>query len=143
MRITRLLAPLVTLVVCTGAAQAQQAAPRDTSTAWGRKYTAWFYAGHADSLWTLMSDQMKSNIGSAERLEGFAKALQGQTGGEAKVLSEQVLTRDGYLVYLREVTMVNGPEPAVVQWAVGPDGKIAGFFVQPKSALQKMAQPNQ
>lgn len=119
---------VVALLVPQGAA-AQ--APPDSTLDWGRRYTAWFYRGLVDSLWRRMSVDLRQALGRPERLLAVRDQVAAQAGPEGAVLEERLVRKDGFLVYLRTVTFPKWVQRGIVQFAVSPEGEIAGFFVRP------------
>jgi len=96
----------------------------------GRKYTAALYANDTATLWPVMTDRMKQDAGSQEKLGEFNGMARMQLGSETKLLKEVVLPDNlGYLKYTRLAEFDQVPFNIIVQFTFDPAWKIAGFFV--------------
>ena len=100
----------------------------------GRKYTEWFYADRGDSIVAHSSPQVQAKI-TAQQLSEIQGQLAAQVGGEAQVLSEQVVAKDTLTAYLREARFELMDEPLVLAFTLGRTGLIYGFFIRPKSQM--------
>jgi murein DD-endopeptidase MepM/ murein hydrolase activator NlpD len=97
----------------------------------GRALTASFYKGEMDALWARFSPEMKKGIGSVENLRGFRTQVEGQAGVEESVADEKVDSKDGFRIYQRIARFSKAPMRIMVQWTLGPDDSVAGFFIRP------------
>src|SRR5947209_3557834 len=68
----------------------------------GRKYTAALYANDTATLWPTMTERMKDDMGSQEKLDEFNDKARKQLGHETKLLREVVLPNNQqFLIYTR------------------------------------------
>jgi len=96
----------------------------------GRRYTAALYANDTSILWPVMTDRMKEDMGSPEKLGEFNDKARKQLGRETKLLREVVLPNNQqYLVYTRLAQFEQVPFNIIVQFTFDSAGRIAGFFV--------------
>lgn len=117
----------------TAPTEAEKAAESDPAILeQGRELTRQFYDGELDALWARMSDEMKSGLQSVEALGQFREQVLSQIGTETEVLDEQTTTSPPHRVYIRTAKFSKaGSTPVIVQWAIGPDDEITGFFIRP------------
>lgn len=97
----------------------------------GRELTRQFYEEEIDAVWSRMSSRMSEAMGSKDDLAAFRQQVGEQIGSETEVLEEQTTTSGPHKVYLRKASFSKVGVPILVQWALDPEGKISGFFVQP------------
>jgi hypothetical protein len=97
----------------------------------GRKLTSTFYSGDTASVWSMMTPEMRSALGSEQNFAGFRQKVEGDLGTETKVLDEKVTAQPPYQIYLRTVSFSKVPNPVFVQWALDASGNVAGFFIRP------------
>ncbi|HUP18641.1 MAG TPA: hypothetical protein VM778_01675 [Gemmatimonadota bacterium] len=114
------------VLVPAHAARAQEA-PVD-SLALARQYTAWLYAGQADSLVAHGSEATEpADYG---RLIGM---LAERAGNEMEVLEETWKPRNGACQYWRTVRVSKMDEPLLLRWVMDPVGRITGIGLGPLS----------
>ena len=113
-------------LVLAPAARAQEA-PVD-SLALARQYTAWLYAGQADSLVAHGSDPTEA--ADYGRLIGL---LAERAGNELEVLEETWKLRNGECQYWRTVRVSKLGEPLLLRWVMDPAGRITGIGMGPLS----------
>ncbi len=114
------------------AAQAKKASLPADSMVIGRKYTAWFYSGQADSLLAHM-EPGASQAMPKEALLNQLSQMTARAGAEVEVLEEKFITRNGNRQYWRSAKFSSFDEPLLVRWVITPAGTIAGFGLGPKS----------
>jgi hypothetical protein len=124
-----------TILVMTflGLAAPAAEAQRPDSLALARQYTAWFYAGQADSLWAHTHPDMRAST----RSEGFyldrLATLVERAGVELELVEERFRMRNGQPQYWRTATFSEfTDEPILFRWVI-VDGMIAGVGVSPLS----------
>jgi hypothetical protein len=61
----------------------------------GLKYTKWFLAYEADSLWSHMTPEMRERNGGIDHLVDMMDQVALQVGTEVEVLEERYVTRNG------------------------------------------------
>jgi murein DD-endopeptidase MepM/ murein hydrolase activator NlpD len=114
---------------------AQESLTPDRALELGRKYTAALYANDTATLWPVMTDRMKEDAGSQEKLGEFNDKARKQLGRETKLLREVVLPNNQqYLIYTRLSEFDQVPFNIIVQFTFDSAGRIAGFFVTRDSA---------
>ncbi|MGW8282919.1 MAG: hypothetical protein ACWGON_06435, partial [Gemmatimonadota bacterium] len=74
---------------------AQEARLPADSMELGQKYTKWFLAYEADSLWSRMTPEFKESHGDIDQLVGVMEQVALQAGTEVEVLEERYVTRNG------------------------------------------------
>lgn len=93
-------------------------------------YTEWFYKNHFEELRNKFSDEMQKALS----LKDFA-ALRAQIaqhyGSEIEVLSEQESLASGWQVCERIARFDKHGGLIKVQWVLGPESVIGGFFIAP------------
>lgn len=137
------LASLLALILVAPAAAQSAPRTRDDSLAIGRKYIAWVYDSRLDSLWSRSGEAMRNALGSVDGLQGQIDQLTLAFGIETEVVEETVSTRDGNLVYTREVKFDGRPgENAVWVWQIAPDGTIMGANIRPKGQTPPQSKPD-
>ncbi|WP_367717283.1 M23 family metallopeptidase [Nitratireductor sp. GISD-1A_MAKvit] len=95
----------------------------------GRHYTKVFQQGHAEKIWSDMSETMQSALGDIYHLKGFQASVSVAYGPQREVLEEKTERRDDLRVYRLHAEHERGAE-LVWQWSFGPDDRIEGFYVQ-------------
>lgn len=105
----------------------------------GAELTAAFYGNRIDSVWERMSPQMQAALGSRDRLADFRNEIEAQLGAETAVIEETVDSEHGHSIYQRRARFEKAPMVILVQWAVDPQGRVAGFFVRPDQAPRQEA----
>jgi len=98
----------------------------------GRKYTQWLYVAQFDSLFAHMSEDMRTDMGTADAMaEGFEQ-FTAQVGEETKVVEEKVVMRKGNPQYWRTAEFSMAPEPIMIRWVI-VNGEIWGIGINPAS----------
>lgn len=121
----------LTVLLAPARAEEPAAKPADP-LATGRQYTSWFYAGEVARVWERFSPEMKSAIGSLDKLALFREQVKAQVGEEERVLDEKVTSAGEAEIYLRTVKFRGASTPVDVQWTLTRDGTVIGFFIRPK-----------
>ena len=104
------------------------------SLALGRKYTAWFFDGHSDSLWNAMGEATQGRLGGMEGIENMMDQVIDQIGEEVEVVSESAkVIDDGVLEYRRLAEFETAPERIVWIWRTNEEGQIVGAGIRPES----------
>jgi hypothetical protein len=99
----------------------------------GRQYTQWFYQGQTDSLWSRMEQGVRDQLKTPDEIRRGADELVARAGNEVEVISEKVVKRNGQMQYWRTAKFDRAPEPMMVRWVIGDDGKIIGVGMNPAS----------
>lgn len=96
-----------------------------------RAYTELFYGGDMEALWQSMTDEMQEALETEEALSQLRSQVEADFGDEAEILSEQIVSQDGFRIYMRMARHEDEDVPLVTQWTLDADEQIAGFFVRP------------
>ena len=99
----------------------------------GQKYTKWFLAYEADSLWSHMTPEMQERNGGIEHLVDMMDQVALQVGTEVEVLEERYVTRNGKAQFWHTGLFSELAEPIQIRWVIEPDGKISGAGINPAS----------
>lgn len=105
----------------------------------GRKRSEAFLAGELEPIWEDMTAEMQSGLGSLEEFTAFREQIATDLGEETEIIDEETTTEGDFAVYLRTAEWSNSEAPILMQWAFDPDGRIAGFFVQPQPVAAQSA----
>lgn len=132
MRIRVLGAIIGLTFIAPATAVAQETAPVD-SLALARRYTAWLYAGEADSLLAHSTEEARASFSTAERWNSYAETIRTRGGEEVEVVEESWKLRNGECQYWRVARFSRMPEPLLVRWVLAPGGAIAGIGLGPSS----------
>lgn len=103
----------------------------------GRQYAAWVLQARADTLWALLSPQMRTAIPTADALRAMQQQIQGQVGAETEVLSERMMDpppAPGLSVYVRSARFAGAPVVLDLILATDSAGMIHGLSVRPQQA---------
>jgi len=87
----------------------------------------------ADSLYAAFSDTLKLQMTSPQALEGGFNQFATQVGVETELLEERWVNRKGRRQYWRTAKFSTFPEPFMLRFVIGTDGKIEGIGMNPKS----------
>lgn len=123
------------LIATAGTAMAQQ--PDTARMATGRTYARWFFEGRTDTLWSLMSPQLRERLPTAAQFAAFRQGVTAQTGAETEIVRETASDRDGVTVYERVSRFASAPTPLQLIVATTADGRIAGFGIRPAAAASE------
>lgn len=115
----------------TAAVDGNAAIPDEGILEEGRELTRQFYEREFDALWDRMAALMVEALGSKEELAKFRGQIDVQLGSETEVLDEKVVPTGPFRAYVRKASFSNVGVPAIVQWTLDTEGKIAGFFIRP------------
>lgn len=99
----------------------------------GQKYTKWFLAYEADSLWSHMTPEMQERNGGVDHLVDMMDQVALQVGTEMEVLEERYVTRNGKPQFWHTGRFSEMPEPIQIRWVIEPDGRISGAGINPAS----------
>lgn len=99
----------------------------------GQKYTKWFLAYEADSLWSHMTPEMQERNGGVDHLVDMMDQVALQVGTEVEVLEERYVTRNGKPQFWHTGRFSEMPEPIQIRWVIEPDGRISGAGINPAS----------
>ena len=114
---------------------APSAMPPQSPMEMGRSYTAKFYAGESDFLWSRFSPEMQKVLGSAANFSAFRQSADGQLGKEIAIVSESVEPYPGGQVYKRVARFEKFGGEILVQWSLDAAGTITGFFIKPAGGM--------
>ena len=123
---------LAAAVLAAAPAAAQTADADSARMRTGRTYTRWLYEGKTDTLWALLTPEMRGVIPSAEQLAAFRARIESQLGTETEVVSESAVERDGVVAYTRLARFANVPARVQVSWTTDAGGRISGMLVRPQ-----------
>ncbi len=112
---------------------AQEARLPADSMELGQKYTKWFLAYEADSLWSRMTPGFKESHGDIDQLVGVMEQVALQAGTEVEVLEERYVTRNGKPQFWHTGRFSEMAEPIQIRWVIEPDGMISGAGINPAS----------
>lgn len=96
----------------------------------GREFSQWFLERKTDQVWARFSPQMQQAMDAAT-LAAFRDQVDAQLGSEQSIESEQADSVQDMQVYIRIARWSKAPMPIVMQWTIGADGKVEGFFIRP------------
>jgi hypothetical protein len=130
------------LVLCAGgllagplsAPLAAQAKLPDDSVALGRQWSTWFLTGRADSLASRMSAEVLQAHGGVSGIIDAQAMVAERAGLMKSVMEEKFVWRNGRRQYWRTMVMSVLPEPFVLRFVMGEDGRIVGVGLGPLSA---------
>lgn len=121
---------LVTVPILLPSLAGAQEAPVD-SLALARQYTAWLYAGQADSLFSHTTDQAREEL-TAERYAQTSGLIARRAGFELD-MEETWKRRGGDCQYWRTATFSDMEEPFLLRWVLDSRGRITGLGLGPYS----------
>jgi hypothetical protein len=124
---------LAAALVCARPLVAQQGDTASMET--GRRYARWFLEGRTDTLWALLTPQMRGPIPTAERLAAFRGQFVGQVGAETEFASESARESGGVVLYERVSRFATAPIPFRISIATDGQGRIAGLLVRPEQEV--------
>lgn len=125
----------VTLGIALAAAApaAAQDAPPD-SLALARQYTAWLYAGEADSLLAHSTEETRAKFSEPPGYGQMTETIASRAGTEVEVLEETWKLRNGACQYWRTARFTSmGDQALLIRWVLDPDGRISGLGIGPLS----------
>lgn len=119
-----------------GVVQAFTAAEREHYMALGKRLTAYFFGGEADSIAAMLTDQMSREFGGPDGIRTLMDQVAEQAGMVLEVLAEEVHRRDGQAEYWWEANFSEYTrEPVVFRWVFNEAGQVSGFDADPKSNM--------
>jgi hypothetical protein len=121
------------LVAPLAVAHAQEEAAAVDSLALARQYTAWLYAGAADSLIAHSSELAKSGFSTPERWAQYSETILERGGIEVEVVEETWKLRNGQCQYWRTANFSGMEEALLVRWVLNEEGEIAAVGLGPAS----------
>ncbi len=132
-RVTLVLGLAIALTAALTAPLAAQGKLPDDSVGLGRKWSTWFLNGYADSLAASMAADVLQATGGVSGIID-AQAMVAERAGVVKsVMEEKFVWRNGRRQYWRTMVMTTLPEPFVLRFVMGLDGKIGGVGLGPLS----------
>lgn len=126
----------LTAAIAATLAAAAPAGAQDTpidSLARARQYTAWLYAGQADSLLAHSTDETRAQFAEPPGYGRLSETIAHRAGFELAVLDETWKLRNGSCQYWRTARVSGMEEPLLVRWVLDPGGRIAGVGLGPLS----------
>ncbi len=93
-------------------------------------YTEWFYQNRLEELRNKFSAEMQKAL-SLKDLTTFRSQISEQHGSEVELLSEEAVAVSGWQVCERIVRFDKSTGPIKIQWTLGPENIIGGFFIAP------------
>lgn len=90
---------------------------------WGR----WFEEGKADSLFAAATPGIRGAFASRDALAAAQGEFATQAGRILGVAEERFVWRGGNRQYWRTLNTERAPEPIVLRFVLGRDGRIQGF----------------
>jgi hypothetical protein len=130
-----LAAVLAAVPLATAAAQPELAP--------GRELTEAFYAGRTAQIWERMEPAMRNLIGGPDALAAFRAQVEADLGAETAVEAESVTPMPGAQVYRRRARFARFSGLILVEWAIGPDGRVAGFRIAPDQETPQPPAPSE
>ena len=124
---------LAAVVVASTPLSAQDAGLPADSMEIGRKYTQWFLAYEADSLWSVFTPEYRERNGDVDRVVEMMDVLAMNAGTEIEVLEERYVTRNGRRQFWHTGRFSDIQEPIQIRWVITPEGQIAGAGINPVS----------
>lgn len=112
-------------------AHAQDRLPAD-SMELGRKYSAWFYTGMADSIVAHMDSAGRSRM-TADQVRQAMLMVASRAGTEVSLVEEKFITRNGQRQYWRSSNMDILAEPFLLRFIINAKGEIGGYGLGPAS----------
>lgn len=123
--------------LCTAAllpaAVESQALPAD-SLERARRYSAWFFAGQADSLHAYVVPGATGVLASPASLTALIGRFRDVAGSVGALVSEQWVWRGGSRQYWRTMNAAGADEPFVLRWVITSQGLIGGVGINPQSS---------
>lgn len=123
----------------TGPQPAKSAGQDEATLRAGRELSRLFLDGKAEEVWSRFSPKMRQAVPDAETLAAFRTQLGTQFGEEQAPISETTREEGGIRVYLRTARWSKAPVSVAMQWAIGADGRVEGFYVRPAQPTNKAA----
>lgn len=109
-----------------------QDAPID-SLARARQYTAWLYAGQADSLLAHSTGETRAQFAEPPGYGRLSETIAQRAGFELAVMEETWKLRNGSCQYWRTARVSGMEEPLLLRWVLDREGRIAGIGLGPLS----------
>lgn len=129
-----------TLICLLAASVAFPATAQDQSVLdMGRERTEAFLSGDLDAIWSDMTPDMQSLLGSIEEFEAFREQVEADLGEETTILDETTSASGGLDGYTRIGEWSGIDTPIVIDWAFDAEGMIAAFAVQPQPQAAESA----
>lgn len=123
---------LLTLVLSLGAASTARGQEEPDSLALARQYTAWLYAGEADSLLAHSSDELREEYAGGQGFVRYSDMIAERAGIELEVIEEAWKLRNGDCQYWRTASFSKMEEPLLIRWVLDPAGRIEGIGLGPR-----------
>jgi len=121
---------------CAGELAAQSTPPLPVdSLQRGRSYARWFLAGQADSLFAVVMPGISGPLSSRATLAAAMQEAASQLGGGGAVVEERFAWRNGQRQYWHTFTAPAVPEPVVMRFVMGADGRVRGFGMSLQSQV--------
>lgn len=131
------------LVLAWALLAAPASAQGPDARAQGAELTADFYQQRIDALWQRMSPPMQAALKSRDALAAFRQQVGEQLGAETAVVGETIGSERGLTVYRRHARFEKVAMPILVQWAIGENGTVEGFFIRPDQGAAQPPAPSQ
>ena len=131
----RTVALLLLAALAAGSATAQKLAEQkpagDTSPQLelGRAYTKDFYSGELNKLYTKFSPQFQESM-TIDELRNFRHNVSNQFGVETEVLSEEIVPRGAFLIYVRRSRFAKNDGAVELIVALRDGSLIAGMTMR-------------
>jgi len=121
-------AALVTGLILAGPLRAVS----QTVTERARRYTGWLLTANVDSLWPVLSQEMREAANGRDGLVAFAKSIQQDAGRPTAVLTEFVVPVGPYQQYTERAQFDRTATVMVIQWSLDSNGIVSGALVRPE-----------
>lgn len=131
MRTTTAILGLALLSAAPPSLRAQSVPP--DSLALARQYTAWLFAGEADSLVAHVAAGVRGEVGTPEFWTNATNTISMRAGEEVVVLDESWKPRNGDCQYWRTSEFSGMSEWLLIRWVLDPEGRIEGIGMGPES----------
>lgn len=116
-----------------------KAPANNTALEAGQALTRAFLDGDLAAVHARFGERMQADM-DPTALSAFREQVGAQLGEEEAVISEEVVPVQGLDSYVRISRWSKLPTPVLTQWVFEPDGRVAGFVIQPADAQPKAAE---
>ncbi len=130
MKRTPLCLSIAIAVLALAAPAAAQESPVD-SLALARQYSAWLWAGEADSLLAHSAGDMRTRYAEPPGYAAVTEMLATRAGTETAVEEETWKLRNGDCQYWRTARVTGMEGLFLMRWILDPSGRITGMGLGP------------
>jgi hypothetical protein len=116
----------IALASDTALAQGQPPLPPD-SLERARRYMTWFKEAKTDSLWPHVVPGIGGALSSSASLAAMSAEFRTRAGTIRGVVEERFAWRGGNRQFWQTLDASDAPEPILLRWVLGADGRIRGM----------------